>query len=115
VSNVAVPDIKVFAPRKPNGMAFLISGGGGYNRIEEGMESLPAAQWLKAQGITAFVLTYRLPSEGWDVGPLAPLQDAQRAMRLIRTNAVRFTIDPEKLGVLGFSAGGHLMGLTATR
>ena len=66
--------------------------------------------WLAAQGITAFVLTYRLPREGWTAGALAPLQDGQRALRLIRAGAARFRIDPARLGVLGFSAGGHLAG-----
>lgn len=115
LSNVAVPEITVFAPAKPNGMAMLIAGGGGYKRIEARNESLPAAKWLNDRGITAFVLTYRLPGEGWNNGPLAPLQDAQRAMRLIRANAGRFKIDADHIGVLGFSAGGHLMGLAATR
>lgn len=115
LSNIVVPQIDAFVPDNPNGMAFLIAGGGGYKRIEAGSESLPAATWLTARGITAFVLTYRLPGEGWTAGPLAPLQDAQRAIRLIRANAGRFSIDPDKVGVLGFSAGGHLMGLAATR
>jgi acetyl esterase/lipase len=60
------------------------------------------------------VLIYRLPREGWRSPALAPLEDAERAMRLIRANAARFGIDPRRLGVLGFSAGGHLMGLLAT-
>jgi acetyl esterase/lipase len=115
ISNIAIPDIEVLAPERPNGMAFLVAGGGGYKRIETGSESLPAAQWLNARGITAFVLSYRLPGEGWSAGPLAPLQDAQRALRLIRANAGRFKVDPDRVGVLGFSAGGHLLGLAATR
>jgi acetyl esterase/lipase len=114
ISNIAVPSIEVFAPARPNGQAVLIAAGGGYKRIEIGKEALPAAQWLVARGITAIVLSYRLPIEGWSAGPLAPLQDAQRALRLIRAGAGRFQIDPRRLGVLGFSAGGHLLGLAAT-
>lgn len=115
VSNIGIPKIDVFAPQSPNGTAFLIAAGGGYKRIEMRSEALPAAQWLNDRGITAFVLSYRLPAEGWEAGPLAPLQDAQRALRLIRANAGTFQINPDRLGVLGFSAGGHLLGLAATR
>ncbi|MFP3542919.1 alpha/beta hydrolase [Rhizobium sp. SIMBA_035] len=115
VSNIAIPKIDVFAPETPNGTAFLIAAGGGYKRIEMQSEALPAAQWLNDRGITAFVLSYRLPAEGWEAGPLAPLQDAQRALRLIRANAGTFQINPDRLGVLGFSAGAHLLGLAATR
>ena len=114
-SHVEVPTLQVFAPAQPNGMAVLIAGGGGYKRIELDTESYPAARWLNERGITAFVLTYRLPPEGWADGPLAPLQDAQRAMRLIRARAGDFRLDPKAIGVLGFSAGGHLMGMTAVR
>jgi acetyl esterase/lipase len=115
VSNIAIPKIDVFAPKAPNGTAFLIAAGGGYKRIGMQSEALPAAQWLNDRGITAFVLSYRLPAEGWHAGPLAPLQDAQRALRLVRANAGSFEINPGRLGVLGFSAGGHLLGLAATR
>ena len=93
----------------------LIAAGGGYKRIEMQSEAYPAARWLAARGIHAFVLTYRLPVEGWSAGPLAPLQDAQRAIRLIRSEAPNNQIDPDQVGCLGFSAGGHLLGLAATR
>ena len=114
-SHVETPTLQVFAPAKPNGMAVLIAGGGGYKRIELENEAYPAARWLNDRGITAFVLTYRLPPEGWTDGPLAPLQDAQRAIRLIRARAGALQLDPQKIGVLGFSAGGHLMGMAAAR
>jgi acetyl esterase/lipase len=115
ISNIAVPSIEVFTPKTPNGIAMLVAGGGGYKRLSMRNEAHPAARWLNDRGITAFVLSYRLPGEGWSGGPLAPLQDAQRAIRLIRANAERFAIRPDHVGVLGFSAGGHLMGLAATR
>ena len=105
----------VFIGYSPRGVAGLVAGGGGYKRIEFEREARPAARWLAAHGITAFVLAYRLPGEGWDDGPLAPLQDAQRAIRVIRAGARSYGVDPDKVGVLGFSAGGHLMGLAATR
>ncbi len=114
-SHVATPALEVFLPAQPNGKAVLIAGGGGYKRIELDNEAYPAARWLNARGIAAFVLTYRLPPEGWTDGPLAPLQDAQRAIRLIRARAGGYRIDSKKIGVLGFSAGGHLMGMAAAR
>jgi acetyl esterase/lipase len=115
VANIAMPTLEVFVPARPNGTAMLVAAGGGYKRIENEKEARPAARWLAARGITAFVLTYRLPIEDWRAGPLAPLQDAQRALRLIRANAERYRIDPAKVGALGFSAGGHLLGLAAGR
>ena len=115
VSNIAVPSLEVFAPAQANGASMLIAAGGGYKRIELEKEAYPAARWLTARGITAFVLTYRLPREGWNDGPLAPLQDAQRALRVIRAEAERRRLDPTRVGALGFSAGGHLIGLAATR
>ncbi|MFT4274969.1 MAG: alpha/beta hydrolase, partial [Rhodopseudomonas sp.] len=109
VSNIAAPMLEVVRPARPNGAAMLVAGGGGYKRIEVGKEADPAAHWLAAHGITAYILYYRLPGEDWGAGPLAPLQDAQRAIRLIRAE-VRGPV-----GALGFSAGGHLLGLAATR
>jgi acetyl esterase/lipase len=115
LSNVVTPQLEVFVPAKPNGTAAVIAGGGGYKRIQMENESYPAARWLAERGVTAFVLSYRLPAEGWRDGPLAPLQDAQRAIRLVRANAHRYGIDPERILALGFSAGGHLMGMAAAR
>ena len=114
VSNVVQPGLTVVAPERPSGTAVLVAGGGGYAMIQLVTEAMPAAAWLAARGITAFVLTYRLPAEGWAAGPLAPLQDAQRALRLIRAGAAG-NPPPRRIGVLGFSAGGHLMGLAAVR
>lgn len=114
-SNVDVPTIRVYTPKKPNGVAALVAAGGGYLQISMDGEARPTAEWLNERGITAFVLTYRLPGEGWKAGPLSPLQDAQRALRLIRANAATYKIDPNNIGVIGFSAGGHLMGLASVR
>ena len=110
VSNVVRPVLEVFRPARPNGSAVLVAGGGGYRRIGNGREAYPAADWLVAHGLTAFVLIYRLPGEGWSAGPEAPLQDAQRAIRLIRSDR---DVAQDRLAVLGFSAGGHLLGLAA--
>lgn len=115
LSNVVTPQLEVFMPAKPNGTAAVIAGGGGYKRIQMESEAYPAARWLAERGVTAFVLSYRLPAEGWRDGALAPLQDAQRAIRLVRAHAHRYGVDPARILALGFSAGGHLMGMAATR
>ena len=115
VRHVVRPDFQVFLPKKPNGGAALIIAGGGYKQIAVRGEGVSAAKWLNGKGYAAFVLTYRLPGEGWKNGPLAPLQDAQRAMRLIRFNAKEYGIDDDRVGIVGFSAGGHLAGMTSVR
>ncbi|WP_086607330.1 alpha/beta hydrolase [Erythrobacter donghaensis] len=111
VSNIATPRMRVFRPARPNGAAVLVAGGGGYFRIQLWKESTPAAEWLAAQGFTVFELIYRLPNDGWD--STAPFMDAQRAMKIIRTRAGEFGIAPDRIGIMGFSAGGHLAGFTA--
>lgn len=108
VSNVRVPTLTALRPVKPNGRAVLIAAGGGYQRIEMRKEAWPAAQWLAQRGYTPYVLCYRLPGEGWRDGNRVALQDAQRALRLLRQRHGR-------VSVLGFSAGGHLLGMAALR
>lgn len=107
-SNITIPVLTVIEPASPNGHAVLIAAGGGYKRIEMGSEAWPAAEWLTERGYTAYVLSYRLPGEGWVDGNLVALQDAQRALRVVRQRE-------KHVSVLGFSAGGHLLGLAATR
>ena len=113
ITQVEQPYLLVHRPARPNGVAILLASGGGYAHIEAGKESGPAAAWLQAQGITAFELVYRLPQEGGGVD--APFQDGQRAMRLIRARAAEWKIDPARIGMLGFSAGAHLAGMTAVQ
>ena len=105
---VPEPELHVFRPARPTGAALLALPGGGYGFLSVQNEGLDVAQRMNALGITVFVLTYRLPGEGWADRHLAPLSDAQRAMRMIRARAAGFRIDPARLGVVGFSAGGHL-------
>lgn len=111
ISNIATPRLRVYRPAVPNGAAVLVCGGGGYFRIQLWKESTPAAEWLQARGFTVFELLYRLPNDGWEA--TAPFMDAQRAMKLIRVRAQDFGIDPARIGIMGFSAGGHLAGYTA--
>lgn len=104
----ADPIVAVFRPERPDDRAVLTIPGGGYGFVSIQNEGIDVARTLNPHGITVFALSYRLPSEGWDDQANVPLQDAQRAMRLIRANAARYGIDPAKLGIVGFSAGGHL-------
>jgi acetyl esterase/lipase len=113
IRNVSQPRLRIYPanPARRTGMAMLVIAGGGYAHIECGHESTPASRWLQSIGITACELIYRLPREGWD--RTVPLQDGQRAMRLIRAHAQTLHIEATRLGVMGFSAGGHLAGMTA--
>ena len=111
VSNVSTPRMRVYRPNIPNGRAIVIAGGGGYFRIQLWKESTPAAEWLRNRGYTVFELIYRLPNDGWEAS--APFADAQRAMKIVRTRADEFGVRPDAIGIMGFSAGGHLAGFTA--
>jgi acetyl esterase/lipase len=108
VIHVRKPTLKVFRPAKPDGSCVLIFPGGGYQRVVLDKEGDETAMRLAQAGVTAVVLVYRLPEDGWAAGREAPLQDAQRAMRLIRSGRVAQGLDNARIGVLGFSAGGHL-------
>jgi acetyl esterase/lipase len=113
--NIARPDLHVFAPTRPNGQALLVIPGGAYTFVSVANEGVDPAARMTARGFTVFVLTYRLPGEGWENRADVPLQDAQRAVRVIRSQASRFKLDAERVSVLGFSAGGHLAATLATR
>lgn len=115
LSGIARPLLTIVRPANPDGSALLIAPGGGYSFEAIDKEGLAPARAFAAKGVTCFVLTYRLPYEGWKNGADAPLADAQRAMRLIRAHTAQYEVDPARVGVLGFSAGGHLAGLLATR
>jgi acetyl esterase/lipase len=105
---IAMPEVHVYRPARPDGSSLLVLPGGGYEFLSVQNEGLDAAQRFTAERTTVFILTYRLPSEGWRNRSRVALQDAQRAMRLIRSRAAEFQIRADGLGVLGFSAGGHL-------
>jgi len=112
--NVAKPELRVFRPARPNGHGLLVIPGGSYWFISVVNEGAEVAARMTSLGMTVFVLTYRLPGEGWQNRSDVPLQDAQRAMRVIRSNAARFAIDPNNVSVMGFSAGGPLDAPLAT-
>ena len=102
--------ITVHRPAKANGAAIIICPGGGYGGLVTGAEGHGIAKWLNAHGIAGIVLEYRLPAGNHHL----PLLDAQRALRIIRTRAADWKCDPAKIGIMGFSAGGHLASTAAT-
>ncbi len=95
IRNIARPELHVFRPSKPNGHALLVMPGGAYLFVSIGNEGVDVAKRMNALGITVFVLTYRLPNEGWTPRADVPLQDAQRAMRVIRAQAAKYRISPD--------------------
>lgn len=113
-TNISKSRLIVYVPQHSIGSAMLVIGGGGYAGIGIGSESRPASKWLQSIGITAFELLYRLPSEGWSSVDV-PFQDGQRAMRLIRSLSNKFGFSENKIGIMGFSAGGHLAGMIETQ
>lgn len=125
IENVLQPTMTVYSPKENNtGAAIIVFPGGGYQGLAIDLEGTEVCDWLMSKGITCVVLKYRVPGSAhhWDqncqcaVNPkvYTALQDAQRAMSLIRFRASEWNIDPKKVGVLGFSAGGHLVALTST-
>lgn len=116
-NNVVTPDLTVFLPdpAKANGAAVLICPGGGYGTLAFDHEGNAIARWLNDNGIAGIILKYRLPSDRIMTDKsVGPLQDAQEAIRVIRRNAAGWKIDPKKVGVIGFSAGGHLASTIST-
>ncbi len=112
-----VPTLQLFLPDKDHatGQAVVICPGGGYSVIVYGGEGVSTAKKLAANGIAAFVLKYRLPRDETMVDKkIGPLQDAQQAIKLMRENAGKWGVDPGKVGIMGFSAGGHLASTEAT-
>lgn len=119
LTNVTKPTLTIFKPAKDKdtGVAVLICPGGGYHNLAWDLEGEDVAAWLNSIGVTGIVLKYRCPRRPGDVKgepPAGPLKDAQRAVSLVRSKAKDWGIDPKKIGMIGFSAGGHLVGSTAT-
>jgi acetyl esterase/lipase len=116
ITGIARPYLAVYRPARANGTALLVLPGGGYERIVIDKEASTLAPVLAdGEGFTLFVLRYRLPGEGHAQARDAPLADAQRALRLIRSCSAGWRLDPHRIGVIGFSAGGHLAASLGTR
>ncbi|HZE98542.1 MAG TPA: alpha/beta hydrolase [Planctomycetota bacterium] len=119
ITNVSKPALHVYraAKDKDTGVSMLIAPGGGYHNLGWDVEGEEIAAWLNSLGITGIILKYRCPRRPGDekgVPPSGPLKDAQRAVSLVRSRAAEWGLDPKKIGIVGFSAGGHLSGATAT-
>ena len=109
LGNVATPTMTVYKPKGKNtGAAVVVFPGGGYRILAIDLEGTEVCDWLNLAGVTCFLLKYRVPDTGPYPKSTAALQDAQRAMGLVRLHAADWGIDPKRIGVLGFSAGGHL-------
>jgi acetyl esterase/lipase len=118
ISNISIPTLQVFLPdsKQANGTAVIVCPGGGYWINAYAHEGVDVARELNKAGVTAFVLKYRIPDDSvMDDKTIAPLQDAQQAIKLVRDNAAKWNVDVNKLGILGFSAGGHLASTAGTK
>ncbi|MBK6936706.1 MAG: alpha/beta hydrolase [Chitinophagaceae bacterium] len=115
VSKISNPTLTVFRPQKPNGKAVIICPGGGYAILAFDKEGTRVAEELNRWGVTAFVLKNRLPDDSINIDKsLAPLQDAQQAIRYIRSHAREVGVNKNQIGIMGFSAGGHLASTATT-
>ncbi len=119
LTNVSKPTLTIYRPAKDKdtGAAVLICPGGGYNILAWDLEGEEVATWLNSIGVSGIILKYRVPrrpDQPKDRPPRGPLQDAQRSLSLLRSQAKTLGLDPRRLGILGFSAGGHLTAATAT-
>jgi acetyl esterase/lipase len=117
ISKVTDPEIYVYLPakEKATGTAVVICPGGGYGRLAIDHEGFDVAKWFNEMGVAGIVLKYRLPSDKiMEDKTIGPLQDVQEAIRIVRRNSKDWNIQPNKIGVMGFSAGGHLAGTAST-
>ncbi len=117
IGNIKIPSLSIYLPPadKANGTAVVICPGGGYSIVAIDHEGHKVAEKFNEMGVAAFVLKYRIPDNKNQENPsIAPLQDAQQAMLTVRTNAKKWNIDPARVGIMGFSAGGHLASTAGT-
>ncbi len=117
ISEVTVPTLTLYVPPKgkSNGTSVIICPGGGYSILAASHEGSDVAKEFNKMGVTAFVLKYRIPNDKAQIDKsIAPLQDAQQAIRVIRKDAIKYGINPNRIGIMGFSAGGHLAATAST-
>jgi len=115
IGNVSTPTLTLYTPKGNNtGAAVVVFPGGGYRILAIDLEGTEVCDWLNSAGISCILIKYRVPVSGPYPKSSAPLQDAQRALGLVRSHAEEWHIDPHRLGVLGFSAGGHLAAALST-
>jgi acetyl esterase/lipase len=113
VSDVTDPTITVYRPENPNGAAVVVAPGGGFMFLSYSFEGTQVCEWLNSIGVTAVLLKYRTPTRDEKEMFEIPVQDAQRAMGLVRKHAAEWKVDPKRVGLLGFSAGANLAGHAA--
>ncbi len=115
LTDIATPSVQVFAPppRRRNGTAVVVCPGGGFQVLAWDLEGTEVAAWLNGLGITAIVLKHRVPTGNLKPPHAGPVMDAQRALRLVRSRAAEWQLAPDRIGILGFSAGGRTAGLAA--
>jgi acetyl esterase/lipase len=113
IANVSKPTLAFYPTAKANAPAIIVCPGGGYRKLAYDKEGEEIAQWLSTIGVNAFLLKYRLPVKG-DVRHEPALEDAQRAVSLVRSLALEMKMDTKRIGIMGFSAGGHLSAATST-
>ena len=115
ISKVSVPTLTIYKPANPNGMSVIICPGGGYGILAFDKEGTRVAEEMNKWGVTAFVLKYRLPDDTTNIDrSTAPLMDAQQAIRFVRSKATDWGLKKDKIGIMGFSAGGHLASTATT-
>lgn len=113
LGDISNPAIRIFKPKKPNGTAVIVCPGGGYYILAMDLEGTEICEWFNSIGVTAILLKYRVPPLPGKLRYELPLQDAQRAVGLVRYNAAKWDIKPDHIGIMGFSAGGHLSALVS--
>ncbi|NBR85942.1 MAG: alpha/beta hydrolase [Verrucomicrobia bacterium] len=113
ISDVSDPTITVFRPERPNGASIIVAPGGGFMFLSYSFEGTQLCEWLNTLGVTAVLLKYRTPTRDESEMFALPVQDAQRALGLVRHHAAEWKLDPKRVGLLGFSAGGNLAGHAA--
>jgi len=116
LGNVSKPNITLYRPskEKDTGTAVVVCPGGGYSILAMDLEGTEICEWFNSIGVTGVLLKYRVPTRPGDDKHVLPLQDAQRALSLVRFHAKEWDLDPKRIGVLGFSAGGHLTASVST-